>query len=316
LSDFASRFAHVWQPNELVAWRPNTCELGADWSSGQVRQMLSGAGTVLFVGDSTVEELFSVFMESLRHESWTFERNSPELQLELAKAYIQNQNRLFDSRDMFGKLTLRFLWNGGVHSADDGVGLAVFRSVDWRARLDAFMRPRDCQPSSSCPPPVVVFGSGLHDLKYAHFTFGAYEKLLEFGLKHMVDSGALVVLLTASPKMKAFSCGEWSGLGTPGVRKLNEIAKRVAKRVPGVTLLDLAELRYGSPFDGDGHHWWVALAPGCLASAGANRGECSIKKYYLQKDWQGEKTFGASCLWRARLLMSTIAGLLRGSGQG
>ena len=73
-----------------------------------------------------------------------------------------------------------------------------------------------------------------------------------------------------------------------GVRALNDLAKRVVQRTPGATFLDLAAMRSGSPFDGDGHH--------------------CVKNYFKQ---QGDKTYGASCLWRMRGLVTVLSSMLK-----
>jgi len=282
--------------NETVVWQPHACDFDHDWHSAAVLDKL-GPGLVLFLGDSTLEELFMLVVEQLRMGAWHPAANNRSMLVGAygdVHDYALTRQRMFDAR--FGATRLRFMWNASPQPyLQASLGLASFDDALFQAQLDAFLTvdadvAQQCA-SLPCAAPRVVINSGLHDLITDNFSFDVYERRLRAVLRNLTQRGARVLVVSSSPKfLRYVNSHGTERLGTPGVRVLNEIAERVALSVPGVTWADIAAPRMLAPYDGDGHH--------CI----------SHYEKYLKPWW---RAFGMSCVWRMRGLVTLLARLAR-----
>jgi len=283
--------------NEPIRWQPNSCDLDTDWSPQAIASKL-GAGHVVFIGDSTLEEVFMMVIEGIQRGSFQHDRN---IRLHLTGA---NKNVTFNKETWLrvfdfarGPLRLRFLW--GPHPLpfswpDYAIGLATFNDSRFQEQLDAFLTMDNDTVKAcvyaGCTRPLIVFNAGLHEFVVNDWTFDLYERRLGYVLRNLTARGLRVVVLATSPKFQNFACSSCiEVLGTPGVRAINEIARRASHATAGVTYLDVDTLRMSAPNDGDGHH-------------------CVYK--YMDFENADARKFGVSCLWRMRTLVTTLSKLL------
>jgi hypothetical protein len=147
---------------------------------------------------------------------------------------------------------------GGLHS--------VFQSPSRLARIRYVLSGE----GSSKSPDFVLWNSGLHDAGSStgsfHFNFSSYRHLLDEMWRFLFDSGSKQRgqgLLTpsffwmpTSPKYKIYECTatHGAGIGTTGVRIINQVASEVTNEYKAQSLDSVFDIRYLTPQDGDGHH--------------------------------------------------------------
>jgi len=281
--------------SEGVRWQPHTCNLDTDWSSAAIVDKL-GPGLVVFLGDSTLEEIYITILERILEGSWHPRDNDRAAQrVGNYSVTDKREGRMFDRR--FNHTRLRFMWSASPFpyvASEGSLGVSSFEHSMFQSQLEAFLSvdadiAQRCA-GLKCAAPLVVFNSGLHDLVTNGFSFDAYERKLDLALRNMTARGVRLLVLSTSPKSQNYVRYVSERLGTPGVRVLNDIAKRVVQSIPGVVWADFAAPRALAPYEDDGVH--------CVT-------------HYARYDKPWWRSYGISCVWRMRALVTAISRLNR-----
>jgi len=244
-------------------WGPPGCKLQPATPDEVLRVLHSK--WVLFVGDSTMEELFyGILSHSLGldpNEGFPmgygnfengmhptlFAATNPEFVAESqATSLPVCRSRYYDSRAgalPYG-IRLTFLWNADERPCGAYVGLSSFKFRRFQERLQGLLDQG---------PDVVVFNSGLHDLRngwtlneYSEKLHAAWDFLQQKPLRHYIWK-------STAPLFGPAECEKDNFLGNAGLKILNQVANSIAS-VRGADIYDQWAVRYISPQDGDGVH--------------------------------------------------------------
>jgi hypothetical protein len=218
LGQEAAYSTDLWAAFDVAEWKPIGCRV-RPVTPERLAPVLRSR-TLVFVGDSTMVELFMLVAEIIQPGAWSEKYNVLSREHTMWELDPRYGFRSFDSGDSLAHkgVRLRLLWNAGARLPDVLQGLEVFRDELWLQRFGNFTQADGSR--------VTIFlGSGLHDQLQPQpgSWIDRYEANVALALAATVKRGHQTFWLSAVPKFRRYVCG---ASGAPGVRLLNAIAHR------------------------------------------------------------------------------------------
>lgn len=261
------------------------------YSEEYMRSLLRNR-SLLFIGDSTLEEIFMSLMELYSHGSWTISNSSTKNSTTIKTLQYHQLKRVYDSGSNFGDVCFRFLWSGGFNPSQDCIGHHVFTNEPWLIQLNEMLAIPSHMDVAKTQRTVFI-NSGLHDIFgcSASLNITAYEDSVHNIVLYLLNFGVTVVWVSTVPDYKPFSF-------TTRNMEINLLNKKAEQVVISLKLqrtfynrlfyLDRTALRVGFANDGDGVH--------------------CISKYYEYEKWLGnDEKFTPSCTAQAYLIAHAIS---------
>jgi len=175
--------------------------------------------------------------------------------------HTHQRSRYYDSRTgaLPNGIRLTFLWNAAQDPCGAHIGLNSFKFGNFpkrlRSLLDEWWLPHSGSGDFEARegPDVVVFNSGLHDIRqgwtlneYSEKLHAAWDFLQQQPLRHYIWK-------STAPLFGHAECEKDNYLGNAGLKILNQVANSIAS-ARGADIYDQWAVRYISPQDGDGVH--------------------------------------------------------------
>lgn len=166
---------------------------------------------------------------------------------------IMCRSNYYDSRKgalPYG-MRLTFLWNADWRPGGAHVGLNSFKFEKFREHLQSFLDEG---------PDVVVFNSGLHDIR-ALYTLNEYSEKLKVAWDFLQRKPLPhYIWKSTAPLFKGAECEGYNFLGNAGLKILNQVANRIASE-RGADIFDHWAVCYlAGTDDGDGVHFRPGLS--------------------------------------------------------